>query len=182
MYGVYNNNKLTVINLCAGPGAGKSTTAAGLFHLMKLRQMEVELVTEYAKDLVWENRHSLFIEQDYIFAKQHRRVRRLVEHGIEYCITDSPLFLGLAYMPEDYYKSFEPLVLEVFNSFNNINFMITRTKAYNPKGRNQTADEAKEKDDIVNHMLNKYRIPYTCVNGDSHAPELILNHILSIRK
>ncbi len=36
-----------------GPGTGKSTSAAGLFFKMKLAQMEVELVTEYAKDLVW---------------------------------------------------------------------------------------------------------------------------------
>lgn len=41
---------LKVISLWAGPGAGKSTTAAALFNLMKRERFEVELVTEVAKD------------------------------------------------------------------------------------------------------------------------------------
>jgi hypothetical protein len=44
---------MKVINLWAGPGAGKSTTAAGLF-LMKLTGRRVELVTEYAKEVVYD--------------------------------------------------------------------------------------------------------------------------------
>jgi dephospho-CoA kinase len=34
---------MRVINLAAGPGAGKSTTAAGLFNIMKLKGLKVEL-------------------------------------------------------------------------------------------------------------------------------------------
>jgi len=41
--------KTKVINLFAGPGAGKSTTAAGLFAEMKRANVDVELVTEYVK-------------------------------------------------------------------------------------------------------------------------------------
>ncbi len=48
--------RLKVINLWAGPGAGKSTTAAGLFNLMKIRGYNVELVTEFAKEMVYEGR------------------------------------------------------------------------------------------------------------------------------
>ena len=43
-----------VINLFGGPGAGKSTTAAGLFYEMKVRDIKCELVTEYAKDMTYE--------------------------------------------------------------------------------------------------------------------------------
>jgi ATP:corrinoid adenosyltransferase len=50
---------MKVINLWAGPGAGKSTTASGLFYLMKTADMQVELVTEYAKDMTWEGRHEV---------------------------------------------------------------------------------------------------------------------------
>ena len=45
---------MKVINLFAGPGAGKSTTAAGLFHLMKIAGMNVELVTEFSRSWVVE--------------------------------------------------------------------------------------------------------------------------------
>jgi len=46
---------MKVINLFGGPGCGKSTAAAGLFHLMKSNHMSVELVNEFAKEIVWEN-------------------------------------------------------------------------------------------------------------------------------
>lgn len=39
-----------VINIFGAPGAGKSTTAAALFALMKLEGYKVELATEHAKD------------------------------------------------------------------------------------------------------------------------------------
>lgn len=38
-----------VINLFGGPGAGKSTTRAGLFHLMKLHGMNCEEFLEWVK-------------------------------------------------------------------------------------------------------------------------------------
>lgn len=45
-----------VINLFAGPGAGKSTTAARLFSTLKLRGKNAELVQEFAKGAAWEKR------------------------------------------------------------------------------------------------------------------------------
>ena len=45
------------VNLFGGPGIGKSTTAAGVFNLLKLHGIETELITEFAKDLVWEERY-----------------------------------------------------------------------------------------------------------------------------
>ena len=45
---------MKVINLWGGPGCGKSTTAAGLFSIMKMRGHKVELVTEYAKELTYD--------------------------------------------------------------------------------------------------------------------------------
>lgn len=42
------------VNLYGGPGTGKSTGASYIFSKLKLAGVEAELVTEYAKDLVWE--------------------------------------------------------------------------------------------------------------------------------
>jgi adenylylsulfate kinase-like enzyme len=44
--------KLHVINLFGGPGTGKSTLAAALFTDLKMKGINAELVTEFAKDLV----------------------------------------------------------------------------------------------------------------------------------
>ena len=91
------NLPLNVINLFGGPGCGKSTTAAGLFHLMKLNEMNVELVTEYAKDLTWEERFgTLANDQLYVFAKQQKRLQ-VLKNKVRYVVTDSPLILGLSY-------------------------------------------------------------------------------------
>lgn len=61
-----------IINIYGGPGIGKSTIAAGLFNLMNVTYegfTSVELVTEYAKDLIWENRLTTLQNQFYIDAK-----------------------------------------------------------------------------------------------------------------
>ncbi len=47
-------NETLVINMFAGPGAGKSTLAAGTFFRLKCLGVNAEIAPEYAKDLVWE--------------------------------------------------------------------------------------------------------------------------------
>lgn len=164
----------TIINLMAGPGSGKSTTAAGLFHLMKVAGMEVELATEYAKDLVWAERQADFKHQFYVTAKQIYRIERLIGK-VNYVVTDSPVLLGCIYAPKNYYLNYKPLLWEIHNSHNSLNFFIKRQKKYNPNGRNQTEDESKKLDqkikDIFDLLKNKYE-----VNGDG-AAETIFNII-----
>jgi hypothetical protein len=171
---ITKNKDLTVINLFAGPGAGKSTTAAGLFHEMKLKGYDCELITEYPKDLVYQQRWNMFYEQTDIFSEQHHRQRRLVQYGVKYCITDAPLLLCHLYVHDEYYKNLLPLVNEAFNSFDNINIFLRRTKKYNPKGRNQTEEESKEKDLQALDVLFDQKQKFYMINGDHHAPGKIL--------
>lgn len=159
------NKKLTVIQFFGGPGVGKSTTAAELFALMKKRGYKVEFVHEYAKELVWENRQALFTEQDWIFAHQHRSIRRLVDHDIDYAIVDSSILLGLFYAPTTFPKSFLAYVREVFDSYDNINIFLNRNSEipYVQVGRNQTEAEALELDArirryFVEESIDKYEI------------------------
>lgn len=135
-----------VINLYAGAGAGKSTTAAGLFYKMKSDMMSVELVSEYAKQLTWDDRHNVLTQdQLYILAKQHRKML-ILKDKVDYIITDSPLLLSLIYKPKHYPKSFDDLVWYLYNQFENINIFLPRTKPYVTVGRNQTEEQAKEID------------------------------------
>lgn len=169
---------MKVINLYGGPGTGKSTTAAGLFHLMKLQSMEAELVTEYAKDLVWAERHPMFTEQDYIFAKQNHRIRRLVGK-VDWAITDAPLLLGIFYILDEFpgREHFEKFVKEMFMSYDNINVFLERVKPYNPNGRNQTFEEATSIDAQIKQFLEDHNIPYLTVPADADAPQRILDLI-----
>jgi len=164
---------LKVINLFAGPGAGKSTTAAGLFHRMKLERTSVELVTEYAKDMTWEKRHNILVDQLYMFAKQHRRVHR-VAGEVDYVVTDSPLLQCLVYVDADEPASFVQLVLDYWGRYENLNFFLERVKPYVAAGRSQSEDQARRIDDAIRGMLEGRGVPFERVPGDAQAPERIL--------
>ena len=120
--------KTTVINLIGSPGTGKSTIAAELFAKMKWLGFDVELVSEYAKELVWEQRHETFKNELYLFAKQHHRLFRL-KGKVKFIITDRPLILSLFYNGKygDGSENFKNLVLEEVNKFDNVNIFLHRT-------------------------------------------------------
>jgi nicotinamide riboside kinase len=152
---------MKVINLFGGPGSGKSTLAAGLFERMKIQGLSVELVTEYAKDMVWERRGNILDDQLYILAKQHRRLLRL-QGEMDYAITDSPLLLGLIYAKPNYYSTFEPLLLDIWNSVDNRNIFMMRPRSheYQVAGRTQGVEEANRIDDKIQTCLKKHDIPF----------------------
>ena len=173
-------NKIVVINFFSGPGAGKSTVASGLFHKMKMKGYSVELVTEYAKDLVWEKRDKTLVDQLYVTAKQNHRIQRLVGE-VEYVITDSPVLLGLLYVPKNYYTKFCPFVWEVFNSYTNVNILLNRVKPYIEKGRNQTELEAIIVSDELEDMLVQNNIVFSKYNADEKAIDKIIKEIEGIK-
>ena len=168
------NNSLFTINLFGGPGCGKSVTASRLFTQFKIDGKRVEYVSEVAKDMTWERRLHMLTEQDYIFAKQHNRIRRLVGQ-VEYAVCDSPIILGLMYMPDDFPKTFEPFIMEVFNSYNNINILLERNVPYDPNGRNQTPEEAVEIDHEMQLFLDTHNIEYTSIEPISYSDEQLYN-------
>jgi tRNA uridine 5-carbamoylmethylation protein Kti12 len=141
-----------VINLFAGPGAGKSTTAAGLFYTMKKEGMSVELVTEYAKDRVWEEHSSVFEDQLYLLAKQNRRLKRL-QGKVDYIVTDSPLLLGQYYASEEDRIAVKWITDWAFNKYNNLNIFLRRTKPYVSVGRNQNYEEALKADQGIKKII-----------------------------
>jgi len=166
---------MKIINLFGGPGCGKSTTAAGLFYELKSKGLQIEYVTEYAKDLTWENRQNVLEDQLYVFAKQQRRLARLVDHKIDWVITDSPLLLSLVYVnPKDLSVSFHDLVVEIFNKYENFNFLLKRNVRYNPIGRNQDEYQALLIDQKIRTMLQQYDITHTQILGGQTAVDSIL--------
>ena len=166
---------MKVINLFGEPSVGKSTTAAGPFFLMKHKGLEVELVSEYAKDCVWQNRRKTMDDQLYLTAKQNHKLEML-NGQVDYVITDSPLLLGIIYS-RNYkrIKSFPTFVKEVFDSYDNLNIFLKRMKPYKPKGRHQTEEEAKIVRADLQNLLNDLKVPYHAIDGDNGAPEKIFS-------
>ena len=153
-----------IVNLFAGAGAGKSTFAASLFAELKKMGIDCELVTEYVKDCVWEERKEVFNHQFYITGKQYYRIARVIGK-VDVIITDSPLLLGAVY-DVDHNENFKKYLLDIHNSWNNFNIFLRRGKDYNPNGRNQTQDEAIEYDNKILKMLYEDVTFYHIVNRD----------------
>lgn len=168
-----------VVNLFGAPGAGKSTGAAYIFSILKMNGINAELVTEFAKDKVWEETKAVFRNQAYIFGKQSFRLSRCADK-VDVIITDSPLPLSIYYNnTADIKNSFNDYVLDVFNSFNNKNYYLTRVKEYNPIGRFQNEAESDKIGNDIRNLLNNFDIEYTCVNGEKEGYELIANDLLN---
>lgn len=172
------NKSLKVICLFGGPGTGKSTIAAGLFHKMKTGGYNVELVTEFAKDRVYEGHLGCLSDQIYIFGNQQRRLKRLVGH-VDYAITDSPLPLCILYNQENN-DLLDELILQVYNSYSNFNFFLhrnTKNHPYSEVGRLQTESEACLLDSKLFNLLNMYSIDYKDMNVDENTVTNILSGI-----
>lgn len=160
------------INLFGGPGIGKSTAAAGLYWYMKTRGYRVELINEYAKDRVWLNDLTTLQNQTYVSAKQYQRMLMVFDQT-EWAITDSPLLLGLLY--GQYPTTFEPYLLDLHNSFNNINIVLTRSVPFEPQGRIQSEEQSKQKDMEIVQMLDRLSIPYVVFRNKDWSYATISN-------
>jgi hypothetical protein len=170
---------LKVINLFGGPGSGKSTTAAGIFHFLKLADVQCELVTEVAKDYTYEGNSSRMENQILLLGEQYHRIYRVKDY-VEYIITDSPIIMGINYRPKDCPTSYDKLCFDLFNQFDNINFFIKRTKTYQEYGRSQTEKQAKKHDKSIKNLLLMNDVPFREINGDQVAVHEILQDVCSM--
>ena len=153
--------KTLVINLFGGPGSGKSTTCAGIFERLKLKGINCEMATEYAKDKVWEESYKTLDDQIYVFGKQLHRINRLLGK-VDVIITDSPLINSIVYDKENN-LAFKSLILNQHNRLNNLNYYIARDEHYEEKGRMQTKNEAEELDKEIKKILFDNNIEYITV-------------------
>lgn len=171
---------MLVVNLFGGPGSGKSTIAAGVFHQLKIRGINTELVTEYAKDLTWEERHHALANQPLILGQQFHRLWR-IHKEVGVAITDSPIVLGAVY---NKYTGHElehlpALIHELHNLFKSINYFIIRpeNEKYQTQGRGENLNVAKGIHDDILIQLARFGIEYEEVERDS-AVEYIVDDLI----
>lgn len=167
-----------VVNFFAGPGVGKSTNMALTFGKLKTQGITAEMITEYAKDLVWEERHHALSFQPYLASKQIYRIQRVLGK-VPVAITDSPILLSLVYGEEARGTAFEDFLMETFRSWNTFNIHLVRNDEahpYVPIGRTQKdVKEAAEVDTKIENLLVEYDIPHTILEvgeGESTANEI----------
>lgn len=139
-----------IVNMLAGPGAGKSTLSAQLFAELKMRGVCSELVAEYAKEWAWEGKKIQTIDEMIIYGRQLERERRFYAKDDMIAITDRPLELSCIYaamyaphrlsMIEHVVKSDREEAKKLGASF--INVFVVREKEYSSLGRYESEEQA----------------------------------------
>ena len=168
--------KTICINLFSGPGSGKSTLAAVTFAKLKMLGVNCELVTEFAKDKVWEKNNEALSNQIYIFAKQYYRISRCADK-VDVIVTDSPLFLSPFYNKDpEIDEPLKQLAYIISNRYENLNYFVKRVKKYNPVGRLQTEAEADQYCIRIKEMMKAFGLKFYEVNGDLMSADIIVQH------
>lgn len=174
--------KPIVINLSGAPGAGKSTGAAKVFSDLKQHGVNCELVGEFAKDKAWERNTTALKCQEYVFGKQSYRLARCRD-DVDVIVTDSPLPLTIIYNYNQAIKeSLAQLAMDVYDTYENINFFINRVNEYSTKGRAHTAEESEKISAQIKELYENLGINYESVNGDNEGYQYISSRVISSLK
>lgn len=178
----------TIICLYGGAGTGKSTACAGVYARFKENDYNAEMNREYVKEWVWEDREIKPGDQTYFFAKQAKTERRYMAKGMDVIISDSPLvlthFYGLQYDPFEKSHNTSLKMLEQHRSitchygYKVEHIFLERTKVYNPAGRLQTEEEAKEYDVKIKDMLDNLGIKYETFQSSKTVSQEIYDFMI----
>ena len=151
-----------VVNLYAGPGAGKTTCAWLVAGELKKLGVVTEYVPEYAKELVWDGRTDLldgnYKNQTAVLAEQNRRIERL-RGKVDVIVTDSPLLMSSMYAKENV-EQFEQLAFSMYNRCDNFNLFITRGDGFEQEGRIHSLQESKKIDEEIKGFLDEHGVYY----------------------
>jgi hypothetical protein len=77
-------------------------------------------------------------------------------------------------------EAFANTIKNHYNKFYNVNYYVDRCKAYNPAGRFQTEEGARDVDASVLTMLNDHGISYRRVEGSRDGVQVVVNDILTM--
>jgi hypothetical protein len=167
----------TIINLYAGPGAGKSTSAANLFAHLKQKHYNVELVSEYVKVWAYQGKPIGVYDQLYVQAKQMHRESQLL-NKVDFIITDSPVWLCAYYAKHYYPKAIKDATAEVARAYDlqlaedghvQRNYFLLRpdSSKFSEKGRFHDLKESLKIDTLLEALLKEERRPFSYVDSES---------------
>jgi hypothetical protein len=175
-----------VVNLYAGPGAGKSTIAAKTFAILKERGLNVELVTEFVKQWAWEKRTPVNFDQFYFFGKQARRETSLFG-SVDIIVTDAPVLLTCYYAQVYGTPQQAALFRSMFLTYRemcsaaghkHIDIFLGRTKAYDPRGRFQDEAGAKQIDADLARYLKEVGIQAELIPATENCAQRIASRFI----
>lgn len=173
-----------IINLFGGPGAGKTTLAAAIFHSLKILQKNAEIISEFPKDMILEQNAQALDNQFYVTANQAYRIWCAAK-VFDYVVVDSPILLGAIYNKnQNIAPEFNAFLLKYHHEFDNINIFLLRGEInqHPMSGRVHNIDEAIKKDIEIRNFLDQNRLQYYVFSRlDPNIVQKILQDILKIQ-
>lgn len=173
--------KTRFINLFGAPGVGKSTIAAGIYSKLSGRGWDIELVPEFAKELVWESNASALSNQAYVTARQFYMIHRL-DGKCAWVVTDSPAFLGAAHCLEHHPQAYiDTLKWYHDQTDSNLNYLISRNEntKFRQAGRVHSEYQSEVIQMRIESLLSNNNISYTEYDN-TNAIHHIVEDIMSI--
>lgn len=174
-----------IICLYGGPGAGKSTTCAGLFYKLSLMGYRCAMILEQAKDWVLEGRTIQSGDQAYFLASQARLERIAARDGVDFIITDAPLYLvhyyGVNNLEFTFKNDLEPIFkqeqyLEALG-YEYHHYIVERHPTFSPAGRLHSREESAAIDSEVTEHLESVGLYFVPISSNDYAVETILNQL-----
>jgi hypothetical protein len=179
--------KPVLINFVGAPSSGKSMMAALTFVKLKMDHNSSELIQEYAKQLVWENRLEELANQWYVTKKQYDMIKA-VYGKVDYVVTDSPLLIGLHY--NRYHidnvcnvEKTEGMIVSKMEEFNNIYIFLKRNKnnPYETIGRIHNEEQSIEIEKNLKGLLDEFDLKYLEIESDVNNIDKIMEYIYSFK-
>lgn len=168
-----------VVNAFAGPGAGKTVSALTLAAELAKKGYVTEYVSEYAKELVWDNNLDLLSgEPDLQLAVLQEQVHRIdrIYGSVDFIVCDSPIMLNPLYLavPDSQYND---LTFDLFSQYNNFCYFVERDpQRFEQQGRIHDLNSSITKDNEIKELLSSYKIYFGRYNHTTI--NIVLNNII----
>ena len=172
---------MIVIDIYGTPGSGKSTLAAFVFSQLKIREVKCELVTEVAKDFVWDENAKALANQAYVFGSQFYKLTR-IEGSVDVAVVDSPLLLSNLYNINDRLgSSFYKMVSEVSKSFDCLSYFlpVIENKLYDDVGRIHNEETSKKLSDTILMLLGNCNVDYKILGHDENSMMSVVDDVMN---
>lgn len=155
-------NKL-VVGFFGPPGSGKTVAATSIFSRLKRNHLDTVLVTEFAHQMVVENRSTALADQIFIWANQNHRIFAGHRHA-QVVVTDSPILLGAVYNKNN--PNLRQVILDEHRKYNNLNIVMSfdPTYPYSMVGRIHDAEQSLQIEQDIIGLLDSQAVPYLMYN------------------